>query len=246
MEGNLVSEVAGTVVKDTWRIRDIFYALLFYFLLHIVEGVVIGILGELRLTPLLHVGIWYPLALFFLSPLVTFGIALYVVRRRYGAPPQEIGFYTHSPVLDPFLGLAGGVGLFLLVSVLDALLERYLGLRSSMDPELARLMLSPDAGGLWGVFMSLCIFAPVAEETFFRGMVYGILRRYGGVGVSTVIASGLFMFVHVNPAVFIQIFVIAVAFSLLYEYRRSLIPSMVAHAVYNFLVFVGVALSSSV
>ena len=93
------------------------------------------------------------------------------------------------------------------------------------------------------------------EEVGFRGVVYGLARRLGGVGWATTLSSALFGLWHVLPAMTIAagagvgvwavgaaILASAIAGAVLCELRRrsgSLIPCIVVHWCVNALGYVG-------
>lgn len=77
------------------------------------------------------------------------------------------------------------------------------------------------------------VFAPICEESFFRGFVFNGLR--GTIGTSNAaVASGLlFALAHFTPTLFVPFTVIGVGFA--YAYRRSgtLYANVAAHAIFN-------------
>jgi membrane protease YdiL (CAAX protease family) len=91
------------------------------------------------------------------------------------------------------------------------------------------------------VFFVASVVAPVVEETMFRGVLYRYLREASSglrpatsVVVSALIVSYLFAVIH--PQGFLAVpalMALALAFTLLREWRGTLIPSMIAHGVNN-------------
>ncbi|MFO1020914.1 MAG: type II CAAX endopeptidase family protein [Planctomycetales bacterium] len=89
-----------------------------------------------------------------------------------------------------------------------------------------------------------CVFAPLVEETMFRGFLYRHLRdASAGLGILlSVLFSALwngFVFAAIHPQGWIAIpplMGIAFGLSLIREWRNSLIPGMVAHGLSNGLV----------
>jgi membrane protease YdiL (CAAX protease family) len=90
-------------------------------------------------------------------------------------------------------------------------------------------------------FAALAVVAPIAEEVFFRGLVYGALRGPGGtVREATAIAGAWLLFVVAHlPQVFhnwgglVALLAAGLAFTLLRAATRSVLVSSVAHLVYN-------------
>jgi membrane protease YdiL (CAAX protease family) len=95
---------------------------------------------------------------------------------------------------------------------------------------------SPEIRG--ALFLAAVVGAPFMEEIFFRGALFGALRRRYGFWVGMALSSAFFAILHPQlPLGFLPIAALAAAFSGLYEWRRSLVPNMVVHALNNGLVF---------
>jgi len=86
-------------------------------------------------------------------------------------------------------------------------------------------------------FLLLVIIAPICEEVFYRGYIYPVVRNRTGILMGIVLTSLFFALVHVQS--FLVLFSLSVALCFLYEKNRSLIPPILVHAFYNFLVRFG-------
>jgi len=94
-----------------------------------------------------------------------------------------------------------------------------------------------DLGGGWKVLVtvSVVVFAPLAEEMFFRGLVQSMLRRYlGRPWLAVALTSAAFAAMHLQywhtmPALF------ALGIALGYNYERCgrLYPAILIHALFN-------------
>jgi membrane protease YdiL (CAAX protease family) len=80
------------------------------------------------------------------------------------------------------------------------------------------------------------IVAPVAEEIFFRGLIFGYLRRWG-VPTAVLISTALFALVHVRVAVPVTQIVGGIVFAVAYHKGRSLMVPMVIHMLGNLAIF---------
>jgi membrane protease YdiL (CAAX protease family) len=78
-----------------------------------------------------------------------------------------------------------------------------------------------------GVMPALC------EETLFRGFLYTSLRAKHGVFFSVVVSAAVFAAVHMDFGAFLQLFILGAVFALVMERTKSLVPSMVAHCLWN-------------
>jgi uncharacterized protein len=88
------------------------------------------------------------------------------------------------------------------------------------------------------LFFAAVIGAPFLEEIFFRGALYGALRRRFGIWPGILASSAFFAILHPQlPLGFLPLVWLAVCFALLYEWRQSLVAAMAAHALYNGLAF---------
>lgn len=84
------------------------------------------------------------------------------------------------------------------------------------------------------MFGLAAIFAPVFEETMFRGALWRGLRERWGFGLSAVVMAFIFAAIHPQGALAIPpLAALAVGFAGLREWRGSLIAPMLAHAIHN-------------
>jgi uncharacterized protein len=85
-----------------------------------------------------------------------------------------------------------------------------------------------------------CLIAPIAEEVFFRGFLFPVLRARTGVAWSVVITGVLFSLVHAlgSPVeALIVLFVLGAGLCLLYLRTGSLLPCIGLHALNNAISF---------
>ncbi len=79
------------------------------------------------------------------------------------------------------------------------------------------------------------IAAPVAEEVFFRGFAYRILKQRFGVRGAIVSSALLFAAIHVDPVSQVPIFFIGIVLAWLYERTGSLAAPVGLHCANNLL-----------
>jgi len=95
-------------------------------------------------------------------------------------------------------------------------------------------------GRLSGILIFLLvggIVGPIAEELFFRGMLYGLLRRWGVV-VAIVVSAALFVLAHpISQGFPIPQAVGGIVFALAYEIEGSLMTPIVIHVLGNLALF---------
>lgn len=101
---------------------------------------------------------------------------------------------------------------------------------------------SPPSPAKWLAAVFAVIVAPMQEEFLFRGYIYGVVRRYGGVPVGLLFNATLFAAIHLNLASFLPLFVLAVCLSLAYEFTGSLWVPMGMHAMFNSITLINILL----
>lgn len=180
------------------------------------------------------------------------GLAVYVTSVRYRLPVAALGLSSRRWPLLLLVGLAiGGLTIFmsmgaerLAIAALTVFVGRERAERMAASEHERDVLMGILRGPLtsteliW-ILILVCALVPIGEEVFFRGFVYGALRQWG-----TLLAAGLsalfFGAVHQQVVHFLPIFVLGVILALLYERTRSLLPTMVVHAVNNLVAILAV------
>jgi membrane protease YdiL (CAAX protease family) len=159
-----------------------------------------------------------------------------------GTPAEErrqaFGWYRgRGFIREVGAGLGGylaGIVVIAAGCVITLILVRATGVQAS-SPIVQELR-----GGPWrlaGLYAMACIFAPVIEETMFRGILFHHLRQRWSWLVTALIVSFIFAVLHPQGWVAVPaLTAIAIVLSALREWRGSLIAPMAAHACNNFLV----------
>ncbi len=83
------------------------------------------------------------------------------------------------------------------------------------------------------VVISAVIAAPFAEELFFRGIIYGVAKRYGGMTAALIFNAAFFAVIHGSLPIIGPLFVLAVCLTLAYEFTGSLWVPIFMHAAFN-------------
>jgi uncharacterized protein len=77
------------------------------------------------------------------------------------------------------------------------------------------------------------IFAPVAEEIFFRGILYPALKQFGFPRTALWATSVVFAAIHHTAAIFFPLLLLSLVLVWLYEKTDNLLAPITAHAVFN-------------
>jgi membrane protease YdiL (CAAX protease family) len=147
-----------------------------------------------------------------------------------------------NAVRSVLIGLAAAVPAWIGASLIAYILTRLLEL----------LGVSPEAGVVdqavatldpTVLILAVVLIAPVAEELFFRGVVFNAWLREYGARRAILGSAALFAVIHANPATWdaligsvvsvVPIFGLGLALALLYHRTRNLVAAMALHAGFN-------------
>lgn len=77
------------------------------------------------------------------------------------------------------------------------------------------------------------VAAPLTEELLFRGLVYGVCKRYTDGWFAAIASALLFATVHMHVASFMPLFALALILAAVYELTGCLLVPMLMHALFN-------------
>jgi membrane protease YdiL (CAAX protease family) len=90
------------------------------------------------------------------------------------------------------------------------------------------------------IILLAIVIAPLAEEFFFRGFLYGVLKRYAGALPALVFTGIAFALIHLHLPSLLPLFLLACVLTLAYELSGSLLVPMAMHALFNAITLIGV------
>ena len=156
---------------------------------------------------------------------------------KHRTTPRELGLLRFPTWSEIGLAPAGLVVYFLTSAVVMYLVMQ---LFSGFDADQAQEIGFTHLGQSYEyviAFLTLVVIAPIAEETLFRGYLFGKLKRWIPWWGSAVITSILFGYAHGQWNVAIDTFVLSVFACILREITGSLWPSIFLHALKNGLAY---------
>lgn len=159
--------------------------------------------------------------------LVGIGIPLlivYLIRKRKN-DDHSFNLQIKNNRIIPF-AMIGALALFIgVISPIGNLIP--------MSETFRKTLLDTGARTGFFSFILMIIAAPVLEELIFRGIILdGLLKNYSPIK-SILISSLLFGLVHLNPWQFVTGFILGIFSGWVYYKTRSLLPSIIIHAVVN-------------
>lgn len=79
------------------------------------------------------------------------------------------------------------------------------------------------------------LIAPVAEETIFRGFLYGVTKRFSDRWFAAIFTSLVFACVHRHVGSTVPLFTLAMGFAIAYEVTGCLLVPIAMHSLFNLL-----------
>jgi hypothetical protein len=175
--------------------------------------------------------------------LAAVAVFMFILLLEYRVKPAEMGFNTRG-VLRGIKGGALGYATFaaLILGFTLGWDQLYNLFREDKEVNpLFGLFITKEGGETgaiqWrtavAVFFAASFVAPIAEEFFFRGLLYTAIRDRFGFWFAAAVSSTLFGFIHAGIYNVPPIIFLGFVFAYIYERTRTLVAPIVAHAIYN-------------
>lgn len=160
------------------------------------------------------------------------------VRLRYPGSFPALGLSSRRLLPDLGAGFLSGLGLFLgavfvVMPIVTVAISLVTGDPVNVPEQEIGLEEGPSALAVALGGVAAIIAAPIAEELFFRGFLFGALRRRRSFAVAGSISAAIFAAFHVIPLLMPLFFVVGLGLAYVYERRGSLLASMAAHVGFN-------------
>lgn len=109
------------------------------------------------------------------------------------------------------------------------------GVWPDLGPQAAVKILENSHNPLVQVAMALtaAVVAPLSEEIIFRGMIFGVLKRYTDTSFAGLLSALLFAAIHLHVGYFLPLFALGLLFVAAYEATGCLLVSIFMHALFN-------------
>jgi membrane protease YdiL (CAAX protease family) len=162
---------------------------------------------------------------------------------RYHVGWDRLGLRAFHAPLGCGLSVALLMGSYA-VRICYGLFAVALGYRPALQDVLLRL--DTQGIGLVLTLIAAAVVAPLVEEIFFRGFLYGGLRGRIGVAGAMLVSTLFFTALHFSIDQFVPIFFLGLFLAWLYEKTGSLYPGMFLHMANNAISLVLFALLKAV
>ena len=182
-----------------------------------------GILGSLRGGKIVLLG-----EILIIVPAINFVLSKKLdVFKIFRIHPVSSRVLFYSVVL----GLVG----FILIDEIDRLIAIYFPMPEEQLKFLKELLTITSVSDAFFIFISVVVFASIAEEMFFRGLVQRNLEFYRDPAMTIVFTAVFFALSHLSFEVALQILILGLLLSFTSWKAKSIIPAIIIHAINNFL-----------
>lgn len=164
------------------------------------------------------------------------GLLLYLFQVRGLNPAELFGLQNlHWRSLAVTLGIFTII-ILISVNVVSAITVTWLqNFWTDLEPQetVKAFQKSDGIGFKFLVIFLAVVIAPLAEETLFRGFVYGVLKRYTDAPFAALSSSLMFAVIHMHVGSLLPLWMLAVLFCLAYEITGCLLVPMLLHSIFN-------------
>ncbi|MBU1121584.1 MAG: CPBP family intramembrane metalloprotease [Candidatus Omnitrophica bacterium] len=135
--------------------------------------------------------------------------------------PTLLQVYT---VMLPLIIGAGLINYFLL--------EKF-GINPSLNPAIEILLLLKSKFSVLLIISQVIVVGPIAEELFFRGFIYKLLRTRYSFAPSAILVSIIFALIHGTPQDTLPLFIISMILCYVYEKTQNILSPIILHSIHN-------------
>jgi len=225
--------------EPPWPVWSAPAAIAMGFALGIVVSIFVGIIAQAGGSSLTNPTPAVSLISDFLFDAAFVGAALYFGGVRGRARPSDFGFRPVHLATAVGAVVSAGLGYYIVTAVYASLVNLH-----GSDKLPKELGVSTSTAALVGASVFVCVVAPIAEEFFFRGFIFGALRRmrievFGreiGTWVAAILTGILFGLAHTGSAssqYLIPLGFLGFVLCLVRWRTGSLYPCMALHSINN-------------
>ncbi len=216
-------------LKPAWKPLEALLAAVAVLGLGVVLSLPIVVLVQSEALGVLLGAISFELALFL--------VPVFWVKFLHHQPLAVLGFSSDRRSRDLFAGAGSGLALFgLTLIVVAPAIYALISLVTGEPVTPPRQPILPANPNGWQIAIgavAAVVAAPVAEEVFFRGFLFGALRRRFRFLAAATISGAVFGLFHVIPLLIPLMVFVGVGLAYIYERRGSLLSSIAAHSAFN-------------
>lgn len=166
--------------------------------------------------------------LFIINNSILVLLVLYYLRKEYSISAGDLGLDLRHWPADIVIGAAGAGALFVLVNVAVAQLIA----EPKVHPIIQMVINAKGPADLVVPLAMAGVMAPVAEEIFYRGMVFNAIRKHYGLLLGALLAGAFFAIFHLRST-WLEVGIVGVGLCFIYHWSGDLVAPMLTHSILN-------------
>lgn len=173
-----------------------------------------------------------------LSNFFLVGICFAFLKNKYRLDNATLGFVSHGYKFNIVLPIALAIGVILILFLFVGLLNMG-GIKPPPHPLedlLHNIFKDGNITSILFLFFMVAIVAPIAEEMMFRVFLLNFFKRYTSLVFAVILSTILFALFHQRLICIPYYFLIGIILAITYVKTKTIIPSMVTHGIYNFII----------
>jgi len=161
---------------------------------------------------------------------------IYFTVIQYKEPLAALGISARNFLKNVLYGVIGYIALIpvliLILSIIMVIINmtKYI---PAKQPVVELFLKEKGAAFLTYSSLFAAIVGPVIEELFFRGFLYGALKKYIGIFWAMTATAILFAALHAHPVGFFPIVALGLLLAYIYEKTGTLVSSITIHMIHN-------------
>ncbi|MGB2630257.1 MAG: CPBP family intramembrane glutamic endopeptidase, partial [Candidatus Omnitrophota bacterium] len=180
---------------------------------------------------------------------VGISVIFYFIVKKYRQSINAIGLTLKGFAKNVFYAMIGYVTLvpiLLGIMLVTYFVIKWFAYEPPVQPIVEIFMKEKEPTILLMSTLFAAIFGPIAEEIFFRGFMYGAIKKTFGIFWAMIITSAVFSILHTHVVGFLPIMMLGLLLAFLYEKTGSLISCMSVHIAHNIGMVILVFLARSI
>ena len=163
-------------------------------------------------------------------------LIIYIIRKEYGEDLSKLGISLKNffkNILYGVISYIAAVPILIGLLLLVIFVVKLIHYEPPTQPILELLVKEESKKlFLYSIFF-VAVIGPILEEIFFRGFMYGAIKKRFGIWGAMLITSFLFSALHANWVGFLPIMALGMLLAYLYEKTGSLSASIAVHIMHN-------------
>ncbi len=184
----------------------------------------------------LDVHLWIPVSMVILDTFIILAVLVFAEGKRNTHAWETVGFVREKNNKSVRLAIRSYVTLFpwlMLLLFLIVEIANKLHWEPPAEP-IQELIFQEHRPWVFAITVLLsCVIGPLAEECFFRGVLYPALKQKTSRWVAMGLSGALFGMIHTNLIGFLPIMLLGCLLAYIYERSGSLTGSFLVHAAHN-------------